>query len=75
MWADILSAITTVGFPIVACIYMAYVYDNIQKKLFDVVNENTTIMTEVKEELHHVAGVVRSFTEAEDDYNAETRHT
>lgn len=70
MLADILSAITTVGFPIVACIYIAYVYDKIQKKLFDVIEENTKALTEVKEEMHHVALVVREITDFDnDEYN------
>lgn len=63
---EILTAITTVGFPIIACVYMAYVYNKINAKLFEVVETNTEVLAEVKEEMHHVAETVRQFTELED---------
>lgn len=69
MLADVLTAITTVGFPIVACIYIGYIYDKVQKKLFDVIEANTKALTEVKEEMHHVALVVRGITDTDNDEN------
>lgn len=66
---EIITAITTVGFPIVACVYMAYVYNKINTKLFEVVETNTEALAEVKEEMHHIATTVRQFTEPEDGKN------
>ena len=63
---DILNAITTIGFPIVACVYMAYIYNRINAKLFEVVEKNTEALSDVKEELHHMATSVNPFTERGD---------
>lgn len=63
---DILTAITTLGFPIVACIYMAYIYNHINAKLFDVVEKNTEALAEIKEEMHHVARSIMTNSEGEE---------
>ena len=46
-FTDIMSAISTVGFPIVACIGVFWQMSNLQKQLMDAVANNTKALTEL----------------------------
>ena len=43
----ILSAIGSLGFPIVACCAMFWMYNNTMSRLQEIVSENTRVMTEL----------------------------
>lgn len=43
----ILSAIGSLGFPIVACCAMFWMYNNTMNKLQEIVSENTKVMAEL----------------------------
>ena len=58
MEADILNAIGSVGFPIVACCWMFYLYDKTVKEL-------TQTMTKIDTTMQHILTIV-----ADDDANA-----
>ena len=55
----IMQAIGSVGFPIVACIYMAWMHNDSEvrhseerKEMVDAINRNTTVLELSKERLH-----------------------
>lgn len=43
----ILGAIGSLGFPIVACCAMFWMYNNTMNRLQEIVSENTKVMTEL----------------------------
>lgn len=56
MGGEVITAISTVGFPIVACCYMLYINQQVSKehkeevgKLSEALNNNTLILSELKE--------------------------
>lgn len=44
MTQEILTAISSVGFPIVACAYLAWFQNNTMEKFRDTISKNTTIL-------------------------------
>lgn len=55
----IIQAIGSVGFPIVACIYMAYIHNESEirhseerKEMTEAVNRNTTVLEIIKDHLN-----------------------
>lgn len=46
---EILTAIGSVGFPIVACCYMFYLYN----KQIEVINDLKIVLAEIKEKIGH----------------------
>lgn len=52
---DIITAISTVGFPIVACLGLGYFCYTITNKMLEVIQTNTEALASMKEELHHLA--------------------
>ena len=54
----IIQAIGSVGFPIVACLYMAYIHNESEvrhsserKEMIDAINRNTTVIEIIKDRL------------------------
>ncbi len=54
----IMQAISTIGFPIVACIYMAYIHNESEirhsqerKEMTDAINRNTTVIEIIKDRM------------------------
>lgn len=54
----IMQAISTIGFPIVACIYMAYIHNESEirhseerKEMTEAINRNTTVMEIIKDRM------------------------
>ena len=45
----LMSAISSVGFPIAMCIYMIYSNNKTIKELSDTINSNTTVMQQILE--------------------------
>lgn len=55
----IMQAIGSVGFPIVACLYMAYIHNeseirhsNERKEMTEAINNNTKVLEIIKDRLH-----------------------
>lgn len=44
MSGDVLTAISSVGFPIVACCYLAWFQNTTMEKFRDTIQQNTTIL-------------------------------
>lgn len=53
----ILQAISTVGFPILACVGMFYMYDRIMKDLTITLTEINTTLIAMRERLDKIEGV------------------
>ena len=49
---EILNAITTVGFPIAAPIYLLWRDKEVMSKFTEVINKNTAVMEALKQEFH-----------------------
>lgn len=54
----IMQAISTIGFPIVACIYMAYIHNESEirhseerQEMTEAINRNTTVLEIIKDRL------------------------
>lgn len=55
----IIQAIGSVGFPIVACIYMAYIHNDSEirhsqerQEMTEAINNNTTVLEIIKDRMH-----------------------
>ena len=62
---DILTAISTVGFPIVCCLILGYLLIQEQQahkeessRLVESINNNTLIMRELKQLIYDIKGIV-----------------
>lgn len=53
----VLQAISTVGFPILACVGMFYMYDRIMKDLTITLTEINTTLIAMRERLDKIEGV------------------
>lgn len=55
MMNDIVSIISTVGFPIAACIAMGVYVKDVTAKLTDIVIQNTTAMNRLADKIDDIA--------------------
>lgn len=50
---DITTLITTCGFPIFACVYLAKTQAKQLEKLGEIINRNTKVIDKLREEMNH----------------------
>ena len=62
MEQEIINAIGSVGFPIVACIYMAYFHNESEKRHSDERAEMTKAITEMNSLLEYIRGIMERET-------------
>lgn len=58
MEQELINAIGSVGFPIVACIYMAYLHNESEKRHSDERNDMTKAITEMNALLEYIKGIL-----------------
>ena len=58
MEQELINAIGSVGFPIVACIYMAYIHNESEKRHSNERNEMTKAITEMNSILEYIKGIM-----------------
>lgn len=59
---DILNAISTVGFPIAACIAMFYMYDKVTNGISDLLKDNTLVMKDMKDTMKEMKDALNGLT-------------
>lgn len=64
MEQELINAIGSVGFPIVACIYMAYLHNESEKRHSDERNDMTKAITEMNSLLEYIKGILERETKA-----------
>ena len=64
MEQELINAIGSVGFPIVACIYMAYIHNEAEKRHSDERNDMTKAITEMNSLLEYIKGILERETKA-----------
>ncbi len=64
MEQELINAIGSVGFPIVACIYMAYIHNEGEKRHSDERNDMTKAITEMNSLLEYIKGILERETKA-----------
>lgn len=58
MEQELLNAIGSVGFPIVACIYMAYIHNDSEKRHSDERAKMTEALTKMNTMLEHINSIL-----------------
>ena len=58
----ILNAITTVGFPIAACIAMFYMYNNVTNGISNLLKDNTLVMKDMKDTMKEMKDALNGLT-------------
>ena len=61
---EVMQAITTVGFPVVACVAMFYMYDKIIKELTSTLNKIDTTLQMVVTDLNDIEDYIKTGKEA-----------
>ena len=61
---EIMQAISTVGFPVVACVAMFYMYDKIIKELTSTLNKIDTTLQMVVTDLNDIEDYIKTGKEA-----------
>lgn len=62
MEQELINAIGSVGFPIVACIYMAYIHNESEKRHSDERTEMTKALTEMNSLLEYIKTILERET-------------
>lgn len=62
MEQELINAIGSVGFPIVACIYMAYIHNESEKRHSNERTEMTKAITEMNSLLEYIKGILERET-------------
>lgn len=58
MEQELINAIGSVGFPIVACVYMAYIHNEQEKRHSDERAQMTEALTKMNVTLEHISRVI-----------------
>lgn len=61
---EVMQAISTVGFPVVACVAMFYMYDKIIKELTSTLNKIGTTLQMVVTDLNDIEDYIKTGKEA-----------
>lgn len=61
---EVMQAISTVGFPVVACVAMFYMYDKIIKELTSTLNKIDTTLQMVVTDLNDIEDYIKTGKEA-----------
>lgn len=61
---EVMQAISTVGFPVVACVAMFYMYDKIIKELTSTLNKIGTTLQTVITDLNDIEDYIKTGKEA-----------
>lgn len=64
MEQELLNAIGSVGFPIVACIYMAYIHHDSEKRHSDERAKMTEALTKMNTMLEHINNILERETKS-----------
>lgn len=62
MEQELINAIGSLGFPIVACIYMAYIHNESEKRHSDERAAMTKAITEMNDLLEYIKGILERET-------------
>lgn len=61
---EVMQAVSTVGFPVVACVAMFYMYDKIIKELTSTLNKIDTTLQMVVTDLNDIEDYIKTGKEA-----------